>query len=179
MPKVVVKSGAVVELVLGTSSAAKVGSNFSWQRTLVTAKIEGTGARVSCWDHQLQDFWWAPKMEPGTRLVGELFKKKYKNNMPVDGMNCINMKSNTATHLIRVYITIWLRQNTTLYPSSHNHGSEKWVPLIVVTLQIQTCSTEPRLWEKVTPLNGCQPPTPQKYYPNQVSVAFEDKTTSL
>ena len=30
---------------------------------------------------------------------------------------------------------------TTTYPSSHNHGSEKWVPPIVSTFQIQSCST--------------------------------------
>ena len=52
-------------------------------------------------------------------------------------MNGINMNSNTATHLVGVYITIWLHQNTALYPSSHNHGSEQWVPPMVVTYQTQ------------------------------------------
>ena len=36
------------------------------------------------------------------------------------------------------------------YPSSHNHGSEKWGPAIVITFQIQPFSTSRIVGERVT-----------------------------
>ena len=140
MPKVVVKSGAVVELVLGTSSEKQ---NSAFQRRRLAPIFRGTGVwcrrggpesvvGIIMFILSSQDFLWAANQRL-SRELGELFPPR----KCVDGVDGINMKSNTATHWVRVYITIWLRQNTALYPSSHNHGSEQWVPPKVVTCQTQ------------------------------------------
>ena len=42
------------------------------------------------------------------------------------------------------------------YPSSNNHGSEKWVPQIVVTLEVHPVATSPKnMEERVVLREGC------------------------
>ena len=59
---------------------------------------------------------------------------------------------------------VWKQFVILMYPSSHNHGSQKWVPPVVVTFQIQSFSTSRFMGERVTcnqnpPKNSSPPPS--------------------
>ncbi len=58
------------------------------------------------------------------------------SHLPVDRNHIV---WSIYTLIVFVCMERWFRapRTTTLYPFSHNHGSKKWVPPIVVTFQIQ------------------------------------------
>ena len=67
-------------------------------------------------------------------------------------------------------------KNQPTYPSSH-HGSEKWVPPIVVTFQIQPVSTSTIMGERVTQLH--QPNYPTQPNPTPSTPTIPKNSTTL
>ena len=81
----------------------------------------------------------------------DFFKKDMKSHLFLTGWEVDGTSHHAALITVVPFVGPFLNLGflSAIYPSSHNHGREKWVPPIVVTFQIQPFSTSTNMGERV------------------------------